>query len=138
MLQGGCHQPSDRLLRDNRGDGQDAGSPDWKYLQCIISVPHSLFDIESEGERSNVWISDVYILAEGVQDDVVQADNAALVHADSADVWASGVSIVAAGSGSNRALSLKDSSIFLGGEQQHLYVSVCVMLHTHTYCWCLL
>lgn len=79
-------------------------------------MPHSLFDVESESERSKVWIADVYIVAQGVQDDVVQADSNALLHVDSADVWASGVSFVAGASSMSRALSLKDSSMFLGGE----------------------
>lgn len=91
LLQGACRESSSRLLRDNRGDSQEVDSPRWQYLQCILSVPHSLFDIESESERPRVWISDVYIVAEGLNGDVVQSDSNALMHADSADVWVSAV-----------------------------------------------
>lgn len=116
VLQGACHEPSERLLRNNRGASQEEGSPQWKYLQCIISAPHSLFDVESEAKPSAVWISDLYILSDGIQHDVAQADSTALLHVERSDVWVTGVSFVAASGSMNRAVLLKDGAMFLGGE----------------------
>lgn len=117
-MQGACHEPSDRLLREDDVSKDIGVSPSWKYLQCIVSVPHTWLDIESQAERSNVWISDIYIISEGFQDEeVVQADNSALISADNANVWVTGVSFTG-GSGMNRAVAVKEGSIFLGGTRQ--------------------
>jgi hypothetical protein len=94
----------------------------WKYLQCILLVPHSLLEVESEAAPSNVWISDVLFLAssssqgEDTQVDAGNADSSALIRVDRANAWITGVSFVASSGSMTRAVLLKDSSVFLGGE----------------------
>ena len=103
-MQGSCHQPMANLQEESGSGPQIMQGPQWKYLQCVLSVPFTLLDIESEAERSSVWISDIYVHGRVGQGDVSQGSSSALLHADGADVWASGVSFVGGPPSANRAL----------------------------------